>query len=134
MVLYTPLMNYLVTVMIQLKMLKGELWVSKNRIPAVFREVFEVTFTPALITFAFKKSGIYHINRNLVPKEMMAPMAAVAEARANDKSEDISGACTSYSSNHNNPSSANNPLDTNPATTQAGIEEPLEWEIEVITS
>ena len=65
----------------------------------------------------------------------MAPTAAVTEARANDKSEDISGAGTSYSSNPNNRSSANNPLDTNPATTQADLsdlEEPLEWEIEMI--
>ena len=62
----------------------------------------------------------------------MAPTAAVTEARANDKSEDISGAATSYSSNPNNRSSANNPLDTDPAMTQADLEEPLEWEIEVI--
>ena len=116
----------------QVKMLEGELWVSKNKLPAVFREAFEVTFIPALSSSAFKKSGIYPINRNVVPKEMMAPTAAVAEARANDKSEDISGPDTSYSSNPNNPSSANNPLDINPAMTQAGLEEPLEWEIEVI--
>ena len=132
-VLYKPLKNHLATIMRQVKMLRGELWVSKNKIPAVFREAFEVTFTPGLITSAFKKSGIYPLNRNVVPKEMMAPTAAVAEARTNDKSEDISGAGTSYSSDPNNPSSEHNPLDTNPATTQAGLEEPLEWEIEVIT-
>ena len=52
------------------KMLRGDLWLSEAKVPAVFGEVFEKTFTPSLITRSFRKCGIYPFD-SVVPKEMM---------------------------------------------------------------
>ena len=58
-------------IMLQIKMMRGDNWVSKGRFPAVFREVFERTMIPATITNAFRKCGIVPIDRNAIEKEFI---------------------------------------------------------------
>ena len=55
----------------QIKMLRGDMWVSKNKVPAVFREVCDRSFTPALIKEAFRKCGIYPLNRSAIEIEFV---------------------------------------------------------------
>ena len=55
----------------QIKMLRGNMWVNKSKVPTVFREVCTRTFSPAIIKEAFRKCGIYPFNRNAIAKELV---------------------------------------------------------------
>ena len=55
----------------QIRLLRGEMWVNKGKIPAILREVFEKTFTPSLIIGAFRKCGIAPFSRNSIDKYLM---------------------------------------------------------------
>ena len=57
-------------------MLRGDMWVSKNKVPAVFMEVCDRSFTPALIKEAFRKCGIYPLNRSAIEIEFVKNHAA----------------------------------------------------------
>ena len=69
--LYRSMKANLSTTMRQLKLLRGDLWISKAKIPAVFREVFEKTFRPDLITEAFRKCGIYPFARDTLSVDLI---------------------------------------------------------------
>ena len=56
----------------QVKLLRGELGIQKHKIPAIFREVFLNSFTPALICKAFQTCGIHPFNRNAICKELVS--------------------------------------------------------------
>ena len=71
--IYKTLKSNLRAIMQQVKLLRGELWTSKSHIPAIFREVFEKTFTPQLITSAFRSCGIYPLNRSVVQAKVLTP-------------------------------------------------------------
>ena len=53
----------------KVKMLRGDMWVSKSKVPAVFREVCDNTFTPSIITGAFRKCGIYPLDRKSISED-----------------------------------------------------------------
>ena len=53
-------------------MLRGELGIQKHKIPAIIREVFLNSFTPALISKAFETCGIHPLNRNAISKELVS--------------------------------------------------------------
>ena len=55
----------------QIRLLRGEMWVNKGKIPAILGEVFEKTFTPSLIIGAFRKCGIAPFSRNSIDKDLM---------------------------------------------------------------
>ena len=52
-------------------MLRGDMWVSKSKVPAVFREVCDNTFTPSIITGAFRKCGIYPLDRKAISEDLI---------------------------------------------------------------
>ena len=55
----------------QIRMLRGEMWINKTKVPAILREVFEKTFTPALIIESFRKCGISPFSRDTVSMDLM---------------------------------------------------------------
>ena len=75
--IYRSMKANLSRIMQQLKMLRGELLVSKSKIPAVFRDAFENTFTPALITSAFRKCGVYPFSRETISQDLIKPSPVV---------------------------------------------------------
>jgi len=52
--------------MTQVKMLRGDMWISKNNIPALFREECDNKFTPFISSGAFGNYVIYPLNRRAV--------------------------------------------------------------------
>ena len=55
----------------QIRLLRGEMWVNKGKLPAILRDVFEKTFTPSLVIGAFRKRGIVPFSRNSIDKDLM---------------------------------------------------------------
>ena len=53
-------------VMHQVKMLRGDCWISKHNFPAIFK-----TFTAGTITESFRKCGIFPLNRDAISKELI---------------------------------------------------------------
>ena len=56
-------------IMAQLRMCRGDSWVSKSRFPAIFKGIFENTMLPRTITEAFRKCGIVPLNPDAVDKD-----------------------------------------------------------------
>ena len=55
----------------QIRMLRGEMHINKTKVPAILREVFEKTFTPALIIESFRKCGISPFSRDTVSMDLV---------------------------------------------------------------
>ena len=58
-------------VMQTVKMLRGDLWVTKAKLPAVLKEILMNTFIPKVITNGFQKSGIYPLNRDAIQHDLL---------------------------------------------------------------
>ena len=57
--------------MTQIKMVRGENWVSKARFPTVFKEIFLNTMVPSIICDAFHKCGIMPLNKHAIEQEFI---------------------------------------------------------------
>ena len=55
----------------QLKMLKSDAWVGKNKISSVFKTIFERSFTMDCIIQGFRKCGIHPFNPNAIDKSLL---------------------------------------------------------------
>ncbi len=79
--IYRKMKSELSKVMHKVKMLRGDLWISKQNFPAVFKSVFENTFVPGLITESFRKCGIYPLNKGVVEQELLRDRVKVTHAK-----------------------------------------------------
>lgn len=52
-------------------MVKSDLWISKNKVSALFKVIFEKSFTIHCITEGFRKCGIFPFNPNAVDKSLL---------------------------------------------------------------
>ena len=68
---YRKLKTEVSKVVNQVKLFRGECWVSKRNFPAVFREVEEKTFTREIIKNAFRKCGIYPLDQKAISQELL---------------------------------------------------------------
>ena len=69
--IYRTMKAELSKVMHQVKMLRGDCWVSKHNFPAIFKNVAEEAFTAGAITESFRKCGIFPLNRDAISKELI---------------------------------------------------------------
>ena len=61
---------------------------SKSKVPAVFRDAFEKTFTPALIISAFRKCGVYPFSRDTISHDLIKPSPVFTPANGNTSARD----------------------------------------------
>ena len=69
--IYRRMKSELSHVMHQVKMLRHGCWINKSKFPGVFKEVMQKTFTSNIISEAFRKCGIYPLNRNAISQELV---------------------------------------------------------------
>jgi hypothetical protein len=55
----------------QAKMVKSDLWISKNKVSAMFKIIFEKSFTQHCITEGFRKCGIFPYDPNAIDKSLL---------------------------------------------------------------
>ena len=89
-VIYKRMRSEIAKVMQAVKMLRGDLWVTKSRFPTIFKEVFENTFTPSIVINSFRKCGIYPLDRKAISQDLVAP-AKLPTAQDGHRQEAISG-------------------------------------------
>ena len=94
-VIYRKMKAEVSKIMRQVKMLRGDLWVNKSKVPAVFREALDNAFTPAIIREAFRKCGIYPfdwnaIDHDLIKKKSPAPVSESCVPESNTRPSDQS--------------------------------------------
>ena len=78
-VIFRKMKSEISAVMKQVKMMRGDVWISKAKFPAVFREVFERTFVPSVIIESFRKCGIFPLNRHAINNEMLNTTQGVTQ-------------------------------------------------------
>ena len=62
--------------------MRRDLWIGKSQFPALFKQVSEATFTPALLINAFKKCGIAPFDPKAVSDELVTkPDIELAESK-----------------------------------------------------
>ena len=83
--IYRKMKAELSQVMQQVKMLRGDYWISKQKFPAVFKEVMERTFKPEIIKNSFRKCGIYPLNKDAVSKDLIQSNTEVSSPAASKK-------------------------------------------------
>ena len=69
--IYRSMKANISSTMQQIRLLRGDMWINKGKVPAILREVIEKTFTPALITASFRKCGIAPFSRNAISQELI---------------------------------------------------------------
>jgi hypothetical protein len=88
-------------IMSQAKLIKSDLWVAKRNVSAMFKLIYELSFTMRSITEGFRKCGIYPFDPNAIDKTLLLRSwdvvneedidLSVSTDDANVKSESIPG-------------------------------------------
>ena len=89
-------------VMHQVRMLRGDVWINKQRFPAVFKYVCEKTFTTDIIKESFRKCGIQPFNRDAISKELLQEKEnpiKVNEEQSSEETDDNQNNVTESSAN-----------------------------------
>ena len=80
-VIFRKMKSEISAVMKQVKMMRGDVWISKAKFPAVFREVFERTFISSVIMESFRKCGIFPLNRHAIHSELLNTTQGVTQVK-----------------------------------------------------
>ena len=88
-VVYKRLKSEIVRIMQTLKMTRGDLWISKTMVPAILKTVCERTFKHQLIMEAFRKCGIYPLDREVILKEVQPKDDVMKSLAEQDLNPDI---------------------------------------------